>query len=126
MTFDQFISKHLGKAMDYDGVSGVQCVDLIKYYLDEVFGIKQRIYKKSPVKYEDLGLNIKEKGKRKILNKNFRSTAEIVKLANSLKFYDTDDKLSEKHFVRSGDRPIIHKSDDDRKAIRYIIDEIRK
>lgn len=40
MTFDQFISKHLGKAMDYDGVSGVQCVDLIKYYLDEVFGIK--------------------------------------------------------------------------------------
>lgn len=26
--------------MDYDGVSGVQCVDLIKYYLDEVFGIK--------------------------------------------------------------------------------------
>ena len=87
---------------------------------------KQRIYKKSPVKYEDLGLNIKEKGKRKILNKNFRSTAEIVKLANSLKFYDTDDKLSEKHFVRSGDRPIIHKSDDDRKAIRYIRDEIRK
>lgn len=40
MTFDQFIKKHLGKAMDYDGVSGVQCVDLIKYYLDEVFGIK--------------------------------------------------------------------------------------
>lgn len=40
MTFDQFIKKHLGKAMDYDGVSGVQCVDLAKYYLDEVFGIK--------------------------------------------------------------------------------------
>ena len=30
---------------------------------------KQRIYKKSPIKYEDLGLDIKQKGRRKILNK---------------------------------------------------------
>ncbi len=40
MNFDQFINAHLGKAMDYDDSSGVQCVDLIKYYLDEVFGLK--------------------------------------------------------------------------------------
>lgn len=29
--------------MDYDGSSGVQCVDLIKYYLDEVFNIRNNI-----------------------------------------------------------------------------------
>lgn len=40
--FDLFVANHLGKAMDYDGVptyDKVQCVDLIKFYLDEVFGI---------------------------------------------------------------------------------------
>lgn len=40
MTFDEFIDRHIGRAVDYDGVSGVQCVDLVKAYLDEVFGIK--------------------------------------------------------------------------------------
>lgn len=39
-TYDEFIKTHVGKAMDYDGVAGAQCVDLAKYYLDEVFGIK--------------------------------------------------------------------------------------
>lgn len=39
-SFDSFIKAHIGKAMDYDGVAGCQCVDLIKYYLDEVFDIK--------------------------------------------------------------------------------------
>lgn len=38
--FDSFIKAHLGKAMDYDGVAGAQCVDLAKYYLDEIFDIK--------------------------------------------------------------------------------------
>lgn len=40
MTFDSFIAKYNGTKIDYDGVSGVQCVDLIKLYLDKVFGIK--------------------------------------------------------------------------------------
>lgn len=39
MNYSQFINNHINKAMDYDGSSGVQCVDLIKYYLDEVFNI---------------------------------------------------------------------------------------
>ncbi len=87
---------------------------------------KQRIYKKSPIKYEDLGLRIREKGKRKILNKNYRSTAEIVRLANSLEFLDDDDKLVEKQFVRAGDRPKIHRISDPNKGIKYIVDEIKK
>ncbi|MGN1420429.1 MAG: CHAP domain-containing protein [Eubacterium sp.] len=40
MTFDSFISKYLGQEIDYDGVSGVQCVDFVKLYLDKVFKIK--------------------------------------------------------------------------------------
>lgn len=40
MTFDSFISKYFGQEIDYDGVSGVQCVDFVKLYLDNVFGIK--------------------------------------------------------------------------------------
>lgn len=27
MTFDSFVKRFIGKAVDYDGVSGVQCVD---------------------------------------------------------------------------------------------------
>lgn len=86
---------------------------------------KQRIYKKCPVKYEDLGLNIRQKGKRKVLNKNYRSTGEIVRLANSLNFYD-DEKLDEKHFVKQGERPIIHRTSDLETAVRYIANQIKK
>lgn len=39
ITYAEFIKKYNGKAKDYDGVAGVQCVDLIKYYLKEVFGL---------------------------------------------------------------------------------------
>ncbi|NRY63820.1 UvrD-helicase domain-containing protein [Clostridium beijerinckii] len=87
---------------------------------------KQRIYKKCPVKYEDLGLMIRQKGKRKVLNKNYRSTAEIVTLANSLDFYDSEDKLSAKQFVKEGERPIIHITKDNAAAVKYIADQIKK
>ncbi len=39
MNYSEFVDKYLGKSTDYDGVSGVQCVDLIKAYLHDVFGI---------------------------------------------------------------------------------------
>jgi hypothetical protein len=29
MTYDDFEKKYIGKAVDYDGVAGVQCVDLV-------------------------------------------------------------------------------------------------
>lgn len=40
MTYDEFIKAYNGKATDYDGVYGAQCVDLIKQYADKVFGVK--------------------------------------------------------------------------------------
>ena len=39
-TYDKFIADHIGKAVDFDGVAGAQCVDLAKCYLHEVFGIE--------------------------------------------------------------------------------------
>lgn len=39
LTFEQFKNKYIGKSIDYDGVAGAQCVDLIKIYLKECFGI---------------------------------------------------------------------------------------
>ena len=38
--YDRFISFYLGKATDYDGAYGAQCVDLIKIYLFRLWGIK--------------------------------------------------------------------------------------
>lgn len=40
MNYNEFIEKYEGKRIDYDGVAGVQCVDLIKLYLDKVYNIK--------------------------------------------------------------------------------------
>ena len=39
MTFDEFVNAYLGKAPDYDGAYGVQCTDLIKLYVEKVFGV---------------------------------------------------------------------------------------
>lgn len=39
MTYNEFEKKYLGKAVDYDGTAGVQCVDLADQYLKDVFGI---------------------------------------------------------------------------------------
>jgi hypothetical protein len=39
MTYSEFIAKYNGKGIDYNGVAGVQCVDLVKQYLHDVFGM---------------------------------------------------------------------------------------
>lgn len=39
MTMDAWVKKYLGKAVDYDGVYGVQCVDLVKSFVKNVLGI---------------------------------------------------------------------------------------
>lgn len=39
INFEKFIKKYLGKATDIDGAAGVQCVDLAKAYLKEVFDV---------------------------------------------------------------------------------------
>lgn len=40
MTYNEFEKKYLGKAVDFDGSAGVQCVDLADQYFTDVIGIK--------------------------------------------------------------------------------------
>ena len=53
MNYNEFINTYNGKSFDYDGVSGVQCVDLIKMYLDKVFGIKAGAWGNAKDYYEN-------------------------------------------------------------------------
>lgn len=39
LTFEEFVKTYYGKKTDYDNYKGAQCVDLIKVYLKECFGI---------------------------------------------------------------------------------------
>lgn len=41
LTFDAFVNKYIGRAVDYDGSAGAQCVDLAKCYLKEVHNVPQ-------------------------------------------------------------------------------------
>ena len=44
MNYSEFISEYNGKSFDFDGVSGVQCVDLIKMYLNKVFNYEPKAW----------------------------------------------------------------------------------
>lgn len=53
MNYEEFINTYNGKGFDYDGVAGVQCVDLAKMYLDKVFGIKAGAWGNAKDYYEN-------------------------------------------------------------------------
>lgn len=72
MTLDAFIKKYLGKAVDYDGTAGAQCVDLIKMYCKYVFGITPKAIGNAHAYFDNFALH-------SFLNKNF------VKIKNSPK-----------------------------------------
>lgn len=66
---------------------------------------KQRIYKRNLYSFAELGLDFTGR-KNKVLNENFRSTKEIMNLANTLNFLD-EVKNSNVKYVNSGEKPII-------------------
>lgn len=41
LKFSKWINQYIGKKTDYDGVYGVQCVDLIDCYIDKCLGLKK-------------------------------------------------------------------------------------
>lgn len=53
MNYNEFINTYNGRSFDYDGVAGVQCVDLAKMYLDKVFGIKAGAWGNAKDYYEN-------------------------------------------------------------------------
>ncbi|WP_246145550.1 UvrD-helicase domain-containing protein [Bacillus rubiinfantis] len=85
---------------------------------------KQRIYKRSPFSYKELGLNI-EGRKNRNLKINYRSTKQIMELASSIKFIDEEnDRMDDQKFVREGDKPSIHYFKQNTALINHIIKEI--
>ncbi len=73
MTYDGFVKEYLGKSTDWDGAYGTQCVDLIKAYLYEVFGIKAGSWGNAKYYWINFAL-------RKPLKSNF------TKIANTASF----------------------------------------
>ena len=57
MNYDEFINTYNGKGFDYDGVAQIQCVDLVKMYLDKVFGIKPGSWGDARAYYENYNNN---------------------------------------------------------------------
>ncbi|WP_421617879.1 UvrD-helicase domain-containing protein [Brevibacillus sp. TJ4] len=87
---------------------------------------KQRIYRRTPYSLKALGIEIEGNRSRK-LKINFRSTKQIMKLARSISFLDTDnDKESDLDFVREGPKPEIRLYQDTPKMVAYIVNEIKK
>ena len=68
MNFNEFVKKYLGKAVNYDGVAGVQCVDLAKLYADKVFGLKFGSFGDAHCYYDNYPSN-------KVLRDNFERIA---------------------------------------------------
>ena len=73
MSLDAFIKKYLGRAVDYDGTAGAQCVDLIKMYLKYVLGIVPKAIGNAHAYFDNFTLH-------SFLNKNF------VRIKNSPNF----------------------------------------
>jgi DNA helicase-2/ATP-dependent DNA helicase PcrA len=85
---------------------------------------KQRIYRRSPHSYSELGLNIQGRRNRK-LKHNFRSTKQIMALARSLQFIDEEnDREDDQIFVREGERPQIRYYSSIRTQNHFLINEI--
>lgn len=96
MTFEEFIENFNNKAVDFDYISGVQCVDTAKMYLYYVLDIKPRIignaseyvdrYYELPYLYENFDFIfynknkpfLTQKGDLAVWNKDFSPTGHIA------------------------------------------------
>lgn len=85
MTFEEFVKKYNGKATDYDGGCGVQCVDLAKLYMDKVCNVKIGAIGNAEAywrRYNELS----------VLNKNFdriANTPEFIPQKGDIVVWDT-------------------------------------
>jgi DNA helicase II / ATP-dependent DNA helicase PcrA len=87
---------------------------------------KQRIYKRSPFSYRELGLNI-EGRKNRTLKTNYRSTKQIMQLAGRIQFDDEEnDRYDDQHFVREGEVPIIRYFSQTKWENRYLLKQIKE
>ena len=87
---------------------------------------RQAIHRRSPYTYEKLGININEKGRNRTLNKNYRCSAQIMRLANSLDFDNGEHKLDKRNFVRDSDKPVLVKCNNEAKEMEFVVNKIKE
>ncbi|WP_018758489.1 UvrD-helicase domain-containing protein [Paenibacillus terrigena] len=85
---------------------------------------KQRIYKSSPYSYRKLGIEI-DRGNNYMLEGIFRSTRQIMALANALQFTrEDDDKQEQEIYNKEGSKPRIVHFKNYKDEIDYLVEEI--
>lgn len=86
--------------------------------------LKQRIYKRTPFTFKDLGIEVEGRRTRR-LKINYRSTKQIMKLARSIPFLDAEnDREDDLVFVREGPKPEIRYYQTTETLNRYLVREI--
>lgn len=87
---------------------------------------KQKIYKNSPYSYRKLGIEI-DRSNIYTLDGIFRSTKQIMSLANSLQFNrEEDDILENENYNKNGLKPRLRYFKSYNSQIQFIIDDILK
>lgn len=87
--------------------------------------LKQRIYKRTPFSFKELGMEVEGRRTRR-LKINYRSTKQIMKLARSIPFLDTEnDREDDLNFVREGPKPEIRYYQTPDTLNRYLVKEIK-
>lgn len=82
MNYLQFKSRWLGKSIDYDGIYGKQCVDLIKQYMAENYGLKPGAWGNAIDYYYNTHANVLGKFDRLATNQARRGDIVILKGIN--------------------------------------------
>jgi len=130
MTFSKFIETYkTGKGYDYDGAYGVQCVDLIKYYIRDVLGAKPQNAgdakdywtKRNSAYIKSLFIPLKDGAKAKRGDVFIRLSGEnghigIVTRADDDLFYTFEQNAGGKHKITKN----AHTYSDDYKFLRPI------
>lgn len=87
---------------------------------------KQRIYKRSPLTLKDVGLD-QETLRNRYLKTNHRSTLQIMKLASSIDFIDTEnDRVDPSTVLAEGSMPQIRYFESNSELGKFVVNEIRE
>ncbi|WP_240512010.1 UvrD-helicase domain-containing protein [Paludifilum halophilum] len=87
---------------------------------------KQRIYRSTPHSYTSLGLNVQGRRNR-TLRRNYRSTKQIMALANAIQFDDTEnDREDNQHYINEGPKPEIRYFPKGKALVTWLVGEIQR
>ena len=85
---------------------------------------KQQIYKRSPLSYKQLNLRLNRRTNQR-LSQNFRSTKQIMKFAQEIKFLDVDNiREDDQLFIRNGPRPKVWHFNSNNRLLNSLVKNI--